>query len=65
MSREKPKKIKVSVGSRIFDTVNLIFLILLGLTTFYPFWDCLVVSFSSLKKLSGDEHPFMAGRMVV
>ena len=28
MSREKPKKIKVSVGSRIFDTVNLIFLIL-------------------------------------
>ena len=36
MSREKPKKIKVSVGSRIFDTVNLIFLILLGLTTFYP-----------------------------
>ena len=37
MSREKPKKIKVSVGSRIFDTVNLIFLILLGLTTFYPF----------------------------
>lgn len=24
MSREKPKKIKVSVGSRIFDTVNLI-----------------------------------------
>ncbi len=34
MSREKPKKIKVSVGSRIFDTVNLIFLILLGLTTF-------------------------------
>ena len=46
---EKPKKIKVSVGSRIFDTVNLIFLILLGLTTFYPFWDCLVVSFSSLK----------------
>ena len=29
MSREKPKKIKVSVGSRIFDTVNLIFMILL------------------------------------
>lgn len=51
MSREKPKKIKVSVGSRIFDTVNLIFLILLGLTTFYPFWDCLVVSFSSLKAI--------------
>ena len=63
MSREKPKKIKVSVGSRIFDTVNLIFLILLGLTTFYPFWDCLVVSFSSLKSylatnihLWPDEH---------
>ena len=31
MSREKPKKIKVSVGSRIFDTVNLIFLILLAI----------------------------------
>ena len=65
MSREKPKKIKVSVGSRIFDTVNLIFLILLGLTTFYPFWDCLVRFVFLAEKLSGDEHPFMAGRMVV
>ena len=50
MSREKPKKIKVSVGSRIFDTVNLIFLILLGLTTFYPF--CPSPSGSSFVKAS-------------
>jgi len=64
MSREKPKKIKVSVGSRIFDTVNLIFLILLGLTTLPVLGlpGCFVFL---AEKLSGDEHPFMAGRMVV
>ena len=55
MSREKPKKIKVSVGSRIFDTVNLI-LPVLGLPGCFVFL---------AEKLSGDEHPFMAGRMVV
>lgn len=43
------KRKKTSLGSRIFDTVNIILLLLLALITFYPFWDCLVVSFSSLK----------------
>ena len=38
-----------SLGSRIFEAVNLLLLILLGITTLYPFWDCLVVSMSSLK----------------
>ena len=38
-----------SLGRRIFEAVNLLLLILLGITTMYPFWDCLVVSMSSLK----------------
>lgn len=42
-------KIRVSAGSRIFDWINIVFLTLLALACFYPFWDCLVVSFSSLK----------------
>lgn len=46
---EQPVKIKKSLGSKIFDTCNIIFLVLLGLSTLYPFWDCLVVSFSSLR----------------
>lgn len=49
--------VKRSVGSRIFDAVNITLLILLAITTFYPFWDCLVVSFSSLKSyLSTNVH---------
>lgn len=46
---KKRNKIKKSLGSKIFDTVNVILLIFLALITFYPFWDCLVVSASSLK----------------
>ena len=41
--------IKRSLGSRIFDGINISILLLLALVTFYPFWDCMVVSFSSLK----------------
>lgn len=65
MSREKPKKIKVSVGSRIFDTVNLIFLILLGADNLLPVLGLPGCFVFLAEKLSGDEHPFMAGRMVV
>ena len=49
LAKEKPHKIKKSIGSKLFDTFNIIFLILLGLSTLYPFWDCMVVSCSSLK----------------
>ena len=42
-------RIRQSLGSRIFDVVNITFLVLLGLSTLYPFWDTLVVSFSSLR----------------
>lgn len=45
----KGNHIKASLGSRIFDGINICILLLLALITFYPFWDCLVVSFSSLK----------------
>ena len=37
----------VPIPGAVYSIV--LILILLGLTTFYPFWDCLVVSFSSLK----------------
>lgn len=50
-------KIRRSVGSVIFDTANIIFLCLLAFSTVYPFWDTLVVSFSSLKSyLSSSVH---------
>lgn len=42
-------RIKRPLGSVIFDVVNITFLVLLAFTTLYPFWDTLVVSFSSLK----------------
>lgn len=45
--------IKASLGSRIYDKVNIMILVILGVITFYPFWDCLVVSFSSLKGYLG------------
>ena len=41
--------VKHSLGSRIFDVINITLLILLAVVAFYPFWDCLVVSVSSLK----------------
>lgn len=41
--------IRRSLGSRVFDTFNYTLLILIGIITLYPFWDALVVSFSSLK----------------
>ena len=50
-------KIRRSVGSHIFDTVNIIFLALLAFLTLYPFWDCLIVSVSSVKSyLSSGIH---------
>lgn len=50
-------RIKRSAGSRFFDAVNIVVLLILALITFYPFWDCLVVSCSSLKSyLSTNIH---------
>lgn len=37
---------RVSVGSRIFDIVNLILLMLFSLVTLYPFWDIVQTSLS-------------------
>lgn len=42
-------KIRQSFGSRLFDGLNLVLLVLIGLVTVYPFWDSLVVSVSSLR----------------
>lgn len=42
-------KIKQSLGSRLFDYINVIILSIVGIITLYPFWECLVVSVSSIK----------------
>ena len=56
--QEEGSHVKVSAGSKVFDVINVTLLTLLALTTFYPFWDCLVVSFSSLKSyLATSIHP--------
>lgn len=47
--KKKSNRVKESIPSRIFDVVNMLILIFLAIVTFYPFWDSLVVSFSSLK----------------
>lgn len=55
--KKTQNKIRRSLGSKIFDTLNLLFLGLLAFSTVYPFWDSLVVSFSSLKGyLSSSVH---------
>ncbi len=57
MATNKQNRIRRSFGSVLFDTVNIIFLCLLAFSTIYPFWDTLVVSFSSLKSyLSSSVH---------
>ncbi len=56
-TKQTGSHIKVSLGSRIFDVFNVTFLLLMALVTLYPFWDCLVVSFSSIKSyLSSGVH---------
>ena len=39
--------IKRSVGEHIFDTINVILLILIAIITLYPFWYTLVASISN------------------
>lgn len=54
---KRKNKIRRSAASRIFDILNITFLVSLAFLTLYPFWDCLVVSFSSVKSyLSSDVH---------
>ena len=46
-------KIKQSFASYLFDVVNVVFSIVLAASCIYPFWDTLIVSFSSLKGYLG------------
>lgn len=53
----RKNKIKHSLASRIFDVINVSLLLLLAFLTLYPFWDCFVVSFSSVRSyLSSGIH---------
>lgn len=57
MIAKRKNRIRRSADSVIFDTLNLLILCLLAFSTIYPFWDTLVVSFSSLKSyLSSSVH---------
>lgn len=40
-------KTKKSLGSHIFDTINVILMVIVGITTIYPFWNIIVTSFSA------------------
>ncbi len=53
MAREETRrKMKQSVGSRIFDTCNIVFMVLFCITVFIPFWDVVVRSFSRAQDIS-------------
>lgn len=55
--KKNQNSIRRSTGSVIFDVLNIAFLCLLAFSTIYPFWDTLVVSFSSLRGyLSSSVH---------
>lgn len=55
--KRNPNRIHRGFGSRLFDVINIVLLVLLALTCIYPFWDTLIVSFSSLKSyLSTSVH---------
>lgn len=57
MGHDRKESIQRGRRFGIFDCVNVAVLLLLAFTTFYPFWDCLVVSVSSLKSyLSTNVH---------
>lgn len=43
----KKHKYKVSIGEHIFNAVNIVFMIFILCVTLYPFWEQLVLSFSS------------------
>ena len=53
MEREEKRiKMKQSMGSRIFDVCNVIFMIAFCITIFVPFWDVVVRSFSRAQDIS-------------
>ena len=48
-------RIKVSIGSRVFDLVNTVLLLFLCFLTLYPVWYCLCASFTSTSYLSAHQ----------
>lgn len=48
----KPIKMKRSTGSKIFDTLNIIFMVLFCISIIIPFWDVVVRSFSRAQDIS-------------
>ena len=37
--KRNPNRIRRGFGSRLFDVINIVLLVLLALTCIYPFWD--------------------------
>ncbi|MDO4297900.1 MAG: carbohydrate ABC transporter permease [Lachnospiraceae bacterium] len=56
MARKKEKythvKMKRSTGSKVFDTLNIIFMVLFCISIIIPFWDVIVRSFSRAQDIS-------------
>lgn len=48
MKAQKGNHIKLSLGERIFDSANILFFILCGFLMILPFWNVIVISFTSL-----------------
>lgn len=49
MLKKNKNSIKKSIGSKVFDVINISILILISICTLYPFWDSLIISVSSLR----------------
>lgn len=49
---ETRRKMKQSLGSRIFDICNILFMVLFCITVIIPFWDVVVRSFSRAQDIS-------------
>lgn len=57
MKHPETNKIKTSAGERLFDTLNVIFFVLCGLAMILPFWNVIVISFTTLGEFMGS--PFI------
>ncbi len=45
-------KIKTSLGSKIFDTTNVLLMLAITVIMLYPFWYCIIVSFNDARDLT-------------
>lgn len=49
---DSPSKIKTSFGSRLFDTTNILIMLVICVSIIFPLWDMIVTSFSRVQDVS-------------